>query len=61
MVSIVVLANAFSLISSYNGLYQPMYLRPIYWALVLEGLIHQPGHFDKSAFGNALYSRLYAV
>ena len=41
MVSIVVLANSFYcvLISSYNSLYQPMYLRPIYWTLVLEGLI----------------------
>ena len=41
MVNIMVLANSFYcvLISSYNGLYQPMYLRPIYWTLVLEGLI----------------------
>ena len=40
MVSIVVLANSFYcvVISSYNGLYQPMYLRLIYWTLVLEGL-----------------------
>ena len=39
-VSIVVLANSFYcvLISSYNSLYRPMYLCPIYWALVLEGL-----------------------
>ena len=40
MVSTVVLANSFYcvLLSSYNGLYQPMYLRLIYWALVLERL-----------------------
>ena len=40
MVSIMVLANSLYcvLIRSYNGLYQPMYLRPIYWALVFEGL-----------------------
>ena len=39
-VSIVVLADSFYciLISSYISLYQPMYLRPIYWTLVLEGL-----------------------
>ena len=41
IVSIVVLSTNYFycvLISSYDGLYQPMYLRPIYWALVLQGL-----------------------
>ena len=42
MVSIMVLANSFYcvLISSYNSLYQPMYLRPKHWTLVFKGLIN---------------------
>ena len=48
MVSIMVLANSFYcvLISSYNGLYQSMYLRPIYWALFLEGLNSNFDRYD---------------
>ena len=40
MVCIMMLANSFycELLGCYDGLYEPLYLHPIYWTLILEGV-----------------------